>query len=273
MSTINREYDVNIVDKTLKMPPERVYLFANEISNDSKGDAKILKSVASTLIQELSKKVKVEEQGKLLALLFLIESSSEFFEGTEEFLTQLSGIHGVENNFSLPFKRFLSKRLQIARNATRRLKIGNPEDGQAVLHLMQTNSQFFLDLIELQDFFSQNISPVLALNGTWNPLCTQRFGLRGIAGLKYVYSHNENNEYRRLMKQQMSSEWTGFNRFREEPWSDLENYIDKDGDLLDIGSSIGISALEIADILDIKGSVILVDSGFCLKNGRHSKSS
>jgi phosphopantothenoylcysteine decarboxylase/phosphopantothenate--cysteine ligase len=61
------------------------------------------------------------------------------------------------------------------------------------------------------------------------------------------------------LKEYLTSEWTGFNRFNKEPWDNLRNNVDQNGKLVDLGSSIGITALEIGNAIDFEGEIILVD--------------
>ncbi|MGI8420298.1 MAG: hypothetical protein ACR2LN_06700 [Candidatus Levyibacteriota bacterium] len=118
---------------------------------------------------------------------------------------------------------------------------------------------FFIALANASDaaILTKSVRSIADIFG--NPLSTEAYNVNGSEGLWFIYANNIRDDYVSMMKEQMSSEWTGFNRFAEEPWSEIEPYVNKDGTLVDIGSSIGISAFEIARTLGMQGSIILLD--------------
>ncbi|MBI2028145.1 MAG: hypothetical protein HYT07_00915 [Candidatus Levybacteria bacterium] len=224
------------------------------------------RSLITTAVQELQQTDSLDQQALILTFSFLLEGKPQLHEGTEEFLTEIAASHNYTGEFSQPFKRFIGERLRIASVPQARRGIESPIETRRMLVLLRTNSEFFHDLVNLQDYFSQRISPVMPLNTTWNPLLTELFKVRGTEGLWYVYSHNRREDYLQLMKQLMSSEWTGFNRFATEPWDTVGKIVNKEGNLLDVGSSIGISAVEIAKTLQMQGRIILLDYNNPLRN-------
>lgn len=195
------------------------------------------------------------------ALLFLtcLRGKLTFWEGTQAFLEELRERHGFTDDFSLPFQKFVSQRLRITSRPQMRIGFEDIDDTKKMLDLLRQNGEFFEDLSSLQQFFTSNISPEMPLNATWNPALTKHFGVRNASGLWYIYSHGLRAEYLELMKEHLSPEWTGFNRFIQEPWETLKDRVNTQKHLVDIGSSIGITAMEIAQILDMQGSVLLLD--------------
>lgn len=200
-----------------------------------------------------------DEQVKTLLFLICLGGKYSLWEGTEAFLSALKEKHGFAGEFSRPFQRFISQRLQILSQPKTTKGFEDIEDTKKMLELLQKNGDFLNDLSELQKFFKRNISPVMPLNATWNPQLTERFRVKNAEGLWYIYSHNLRAEYLELMKKHLSSEWTGFNRFINEPWEVLKGKVNTKGNLVDIGSSIGITALEIAQALEMQGTIILLD--------------
>ena len=257
---------VQVLNRVKTSPPTDVISAASSISELFKTKDIAPRPLITTALQELQQADSLNQQVLILTFSFLLEGKPQLHEETEEFLTEIAASHNYTGEFSQPFKRFISERLRIASVPQARRGIENPIETRRMFELLRTNSEFFHDLVGLQDYFSQQISPVMPLNGTWNPLLTERFKVRGAEGLWYVYSHNRREDYLRLMKQLMSSEWTGFNRFATEPWDTVGKIVNKEGNFLDIGSSIGISAVEIAKALQMQGSIILLDYHNPLRN-------
>ncbi len=257
---------VQVLNRIKASSPTDVVSAASSISELFKTKDVAPRPLITTALQELQQTDSLDEQALILTFSFLLEGESQLYEGTEEFLTEIASSHDYTGEFSQPFKRLVSERLRIASVPQVRRGIENPIETRRMLELLRTNSEFFHDLLELQDYFSQRISSVMPLNATWNPLLTELFRVRGAEGLWYVYSHNRREEYLQLMRQLMSSEWTGFNRFTAEPWDTVGKIVNKKGDLLDVGSSIGISAVEIAKALQMQGSIILLDYHNPLRN-------
>lgn len=257
---------IKVLNEIKNSPLTNVVAIANAISEVFRTRDVEPEPLITTALQELQQTDSLNQQTLILTSLFLLEGKSQLYEGTEEFLTGIAANHNYTGELSQPFKHFISERLRIANDPRTHRKIENPVETKRMLETLRTNSEFFHDLIGLQDYFNQRISPVMPLNGTWNPLLTERFKVRGIEGLWYIYSHNRREDYLQLMKQLMSSEWTGFNRFATEPWDTVEKIVNKEGSLLDIGSSIGISAVEIAKSLQMQGRIILLDYHNPLRN-------
>ncbi len=200
--------------------------------------------------------------GQLNSILFLVSIDKKpIFSGeTLTFLSDLRKAHNFQGDFPPPFQKFVNERIKKLSEPRAKQDIGDTEDTKKVLDLLQQNGEFLGDVLDLQQFFTANISPVMPLNATWNPALTRRFGERNATGLWYVYSHGFREEYLELMKKHLSPEWTGFNRFAQEPWEALRDKVKIDGHLVDIGSSIGITAMEIAQTLGMQGPIILLDS-------------
>lgn len=259
-------YSAQILNRVKTSTPTGLVIATNTVSELLRTKDIEPRPLITTALQELQQADSLNQQALILTFSFLLEGKSQLHEGTEEFLTEIAASHNYIGEFSQPFKRFISERLRIASAPGANRRIENPIETKRMLEILRTNSEFFHDLIGLQDYFSQHISPVMPLNGTWNPLLTERFKARGTEGLWYVYSHNRREDYLQLMKKLMSSEWTGFNRFATEPWDTVGKIVNKEGSLLDIGSSIGISAVEIAKALQMQGRIILLDYNNPLRN-------
>lgn len=257
---LNNEGQINsfqMVQEIKSIPPQDIINTAFEISDCIKNKNLQPKQLIATAFQELEQENSSSEQAHILTFLFLLEGKANLHEETDNFLEDLSIVHSYKNEFSTPFKRFISERLRIETKAHR--KIENSEETKHMLILLKNNNNFFHDIVKIQNYFTQKVSPVMPLNSTWNPLLTEKFKLKGIEGLWYIYANNKSVDYVELMKQQMTSEWTGFNRFNNEPWDNIRKFVNKQGHLIDIGGSIGISAIEIANALQMLGPIIILD--------------
>lgn len=248
-----------LVERVRAATPNEVLATAADITDAIRGRGISSKTFIDQTLTEIQTTDSLDEQAGLITFAFSVEKNGQPAEQTSRFLNELTTAHGYTDELSEPFKRFIDKRLRIA-NETSRHKVGDPEGTKRMLELLKANGDFFHDVIDIQNHFSATVSPVMPLNSTWNPLLTEAFDVRGAEGLWFVYANNKREEYARMMKQQMSSEWTGFNRFVEEPWDEIQPHINKSGNFVDIGSSIGISAAEITKTLDMQGSIILLDS-------------
>jgi hypothetical protein len=248
-----------VIDAVVHSPPRDAVQLSEFASGMIQDGVFSAVKVVSEAMNTFENSQDVSEQAKLLVFLLNLEEKPRLHEGTEELLDELKGRHEYTEIFSPAFQRFISERLRLIKDPRSRRGYEDIEETKKIIDLLKQNQEFFYDLISLQEFFTSNVSPRMPVNATWNPDLTQRFRVKNAAGLWYVYSHGFHEEYIRSMKEHFSSEWTGFNRFAEEPWEVLGSYITKNGNMLDVGSSIGISAVEIAQLLGIQGSIILVD--------------
>lgn len=258
---------VQVFNRVKASPPADVSTVASSISELFRTRDITPRPLINTALQELQQTNSLDQQALILTFSFLLEGKQNLYEGTETFLKELATTHNHTNEFTQPFKRFISERVRIANTLRPRRRIENTDEAKRMLELLKENSDFFHDLIDLQDHFSTVVSPVIPLNSTWNPLLAQMFKVRGAEGLWYVYANNRRGDYIRIMKQQMTSEWTGFNRFAIEPWDQIKGKVNQNGSLVDIGSSIGISAVEIAKTLDMKGPIVLLNYYNPLRHG------
>lgn len=250
--------DILVRNITYKSPDQviRIAKYTSQLIRTDKINPQDILSQSFDLLDQSTEDV---EQTNVLLFLVCLEERPSLWEGTTEFLNELKEKHAFTDDFSHPFQRFISQRLRILTEPKTTKGFEDIEDTKKVLELLTQNRNFFDDLLGLQKFFTKNVSPIMPLNATWNPELTGRFRIKNAAGLWYIYSHNLRYEYIDLMQKNLSSEWTGFNRFAQEPWKILKEKVDTQGNLVDIGSSIGITALEIAQALDMHGTIILLD--------------
>jgi len=250
--------DIIVNALTQKSPVEVIHIakYISQLIRVGKVDPM---SILNRSFSQLESGTEVEEQANSLLFLACLEGKPYLWEGTTEFINELKDQHQFSGEFSRPFQRFISQCLRVLTEPKTKKGFEDNQDTKKVLELLHQNSDFFYDLLTLQDFFTQNVSPIMPLNATWNPELTKRFRAKNAAGLWFIYSHNFRTEYLDLMKQYLSSEWTGFNRFIQEPWKTIKDKINTEGNLVDVGSSIGITALEIAQSLNMQGSIILLD--------------
>ncbi|MDO8571466.1 MAG: hypothetical protein Q7R79_02210, partial [bacterium] len=248
-----------IVKNIMYESSDQVIRIAKYVSQLIRTDKIDPENVLSQNFDQLDQSTDTAEQTNTLLFLVCLEGKPSLWEGTTEFLDELKEKYGFTGEFPRPFQRFISQRLSILTEPKTTKGFEDIEDTKKVLELLQQNSEFFYDLLILQEFFTKNVSPVMPLNATWNPELTERFRVRNAAGLWYIYSHNLRSEYVYLMQKNLSSEWTGFNRFAQEPWETLKGKVNTQGNLVDIGSSIGITAVEMAQALDVHGTIILLD--------------
>lgn len=248
-----------VVDTVLSLKPEELAPFAQSVSQLLKSEQFPAHDLIHEFIDRVEKIENIDQQSLLLSALLLLEGRQFFYPGTEEFLSDLKKNHDESITFSLPFQRFVSERLRMSYGSRSKKTYEKSEEARKVLDLMRVNKDFFCDVLDIQEYFTRIISPTMPLNATWNPDLTQKLRLKSAAGLWYVYAHNLRALYVESMKQHMSSEWTGFDRFEHEPWNYISTKVRKDGKLVDVGSSIGVSALEIAHSLKINGTIVLVD--------------
>ena len=239
--------------------PDGIVSVARSISDLIKASDPSTELLFAHSFEQLQQTRSLDEQALILAFTFLLEGRAQLHEKTDDFLSELAACHNYKGQFTQSFRRFISERLRIAGTPQARRKTEDGEGTRKMLELLNVNEDFFHDIVDLQDYFSSHVSPVMPLNATWNPLLTDLFKVRGVEGLWYVYANNKRAEYVEAMKQQVSSEWTGFNRFATEPWDQIRQVVKKAGHMVDIGSSIGVSAIEIARELGMQGPIILVD--------------
>lgn len=248
-----------VVDTVLSLKPEELVPFTQSVSILLESEQLPAHDLVHQFINKVEKIDDIDQQSLILSALLLLEGRQTFYHGTEEFLSDLKKNHDENVTFSLPFQRFISERLRMSYDFRSKKIYENSEEAKKVLDLIRVNKDFFHDVLGIQEHFTRTISPTMPLNATWNPDLTQKFRLRNAAGLWYIYAHNLRDLYVESMKQHMSSEWTGFHRFEHEPWDYINTKVRKDGKLVDVGSSIGISALEIAHGLKMNGTIVLVD--------------
>jgi len=248
-----------IVKNITHKSPDHVIHIAKYVSQLIRADKINPESVLNQSFNQLDQSTDTAEQINTLLFLICLEGKPSLWEGTTEFLNELKEKHGFTGEFSRPFQRFISQRLRILTEPKTAKRVEDVEDTKKVLELLKQNRDFFDDLLVLQEFFINNVSPIMPLNATWNPELTERFRVKNAEGLWYIYSHNLRSEYVELMQKSLSSEWTGFNRFAQESWETLIEKVNAQGNLVDIGSSIGITAVEIAQALDMHGTIILLD--------------
>jgi len=248
-----------IVKNITHESPDQVIHIAKHVSQLIRADKINPEKVLSQSFDQLDQSTDTAEQINVLLFLVCLEGKPSLWEGTTEFLNELKEKHGFTGDFSRPFQRFISQRLRILTEPRTTKGTEDIEDTKKVLELLEQNRDFFDDLLVLQEFFTKDVSPIMPLNATWNPELTERFRVKNAAGLWYIYTHNLRFEYVELMQKNLSSEWTGFNRFAQESWETLKEKVNTEGNLVDIGSSIGITAVEIAQALDMHGTIILLD--------------
>lgn len=248
-----------IVKSISHEPPDKVIRIAKFASKLIRADTIIPANILSQSLDQLDQSTDTIEQTNSLLFLACLERKPSYWEGTTEFLDELKEKYGFTGEFPRPFQKFISQRLRILSEPKTTKGFEDIEDTQKVLQLLQQNRDFFDDLLALQQFFTKKFSPIMPLNATWNPDLTERFHVKNAEGLWYIYSHGFRSEYVDLMQKNLSSEWTGFNRFAQEPWEILRGKVNTRGNLVDIGSSIGITALEITQALDMHGTIILLD--------------
>lgn len=253
-----------IVARVEDMSPDHLVRLAKMASHLIRTDQLNPVAILAGVFDYLEQSDRLPNQARALLFLTCLEEKPTLWPGTLDFLAELREKHHFTGEFSRPFQRFISQRLRILDEPRSQQHYENGEDphensAQKVLDLLRQNGDFFADIRALQQFFTATISPVMPLNATWHPKLTRRFGARHAVGLWYIYAHHLGDEYVELMQQHLSSEWTGFNRFMAESWDVLREQVDREGSLVDIGSSIGITAIEIAQALNMRGPVFLLD--------------
>lgn len=239
--------------------PDQLVRLAKYTSHLIRVDALNPRDVLAGFFDYLEDATRLEDQARALLFLTCLEEKPTLWPGTQEFLDELRVNHGFDGEYTRPFQRFVSQRLRILTEPHAQKGYEDVEGTQKVLDLMRHNHDFFIDLLVLQEYFTRHISPVMPLNATWNPELTEQFQQKSAVGLWYIYAHHLGMEYVELLQKHLSSEWTGFNRFMGESWDVLRDKIDLGGSLVDIGSSIGITAIEIAQALNMTGPIFLLD--------------